>query len=111
MALSDKRRSRRFPDPDPLELRVFLFIVGGAFFALPLLIVGREGTAALSWGFAVMGLFVILGACLLLVSILGSRSLVEKWSHDGGNEFALVVFLLAFPIAWLIRKWSRSDAA
>jgi hypothetical protein len=87
VSLADERRSRRFREPDPLEFRVFVFIVGGAF-------------------------FVLLGCCMLFVSVLGSRRLVEKWSEASGNhEVSIVIFLVALPIAWIIRRVIRGDAA
>ena len=110
MTLAEERRSRRFREPDPLEFRVFLFIVGAAFFALPLFALSRESEAP-SWALGVVVLFVILGCCMLLVSVLGSRTRVEKWSDAAGNhEVSIVIFLVALPIAWLIRKFIRGDA-
>jgi hypothetical protein len=89
-----------------------LFIVGGAFFALPLLAMRSEKAEAAFWVFALAGLFVLLGCCMLFVSVLGSRRLVEKWSEASGNhEVSIVIFLVALPIAWIIRRVIRGDAA
>ena len=111
MTLADERRSRRFREADPLEFRVFLFIVGGAFLVLPVLALRSEKLASPVWAVVVAIAFALLGCCMLLVSVLGSRALVDKWSDAAGNhEASVVVFIVALPIAWLIRKVIRGDA-
>jgi hypothetical protein len=52
-----------------------------------------------------------LGASLFCASLFGSDKKVEKWSDAASShEAAALLILVAFPIAWAIRKTFRSDA-
>lgn len=111
MTLADERRSRKVRELDPLEFRVFLFIVGGAFLALAAVVLRDEQPDVSPWIFGVIGLFAFLGCCMLFISVFGSGRLVDKWSDAAGtHEASIVVFLIALPIAWVIRKVIRGNA-
>lgn len=113
MTLADERRSRRFRDRgiDPLTFRVFLVLVGTLFLFLAGLITSGSSNGIAWWVWLLIGLFASLGAALLYVALFSSNKTAEKWSDvASSHEAAAVLFLVAFPICWAIRKVFSSDA-
>jgi hypothetical protein len=111
--LADERRSRRFRDRgiDPLTFRVFLALIGTLFLTATGLVIARDVGSLEWWAWCIVGLVALLGASLLYVSLLSSDQNAEKWSDAASNhEIAALVFALAFPVAWAIRKVFPSDA-
>jgi hypothetical protein len=111
--LADERRSRRFRDRgvDPLTFRVFLAIIGTLLLVLVAFGLTRDTSGGNWWGWLVVALLVLLGAGLVFASIFSSDQNVEKWSDAASNnEVAVIVLIVAFPVAWAIRKIFPSDA-
>ena len=114
MTLADERRSRRFRDRgiDPLTFRVFLALVGTLMFVVAGLGISREPSGLEWWGWLIVILFASLGGFLFYASLFGSDKKVEKWSDAASShEVAALLVLVAFPIAWAIRKAFCSDDA
>ena len=113
MSLADERRSRRFRDRpiDPLMLRVFLALVGTLLLVAVGLGFGRE-SQGLEWSsWLLVALLVSTGAGLIYAALFTADVNVEKWAITvGTNEAAALVIIIAFPIAWAIRKVFPSDA-
>ena len=114
MSLADERRSRRFADRgiDPMTFRVFAALVGTSFlaFAAVMIIEANNKPDIRAWLFA--GLFASLGLSFLLVSIAGSDSAVERWTNNVKvNSVLCLLMLIAFPIAWAIRRTFDRDAS
>jgi hypothetical protein len=110
MSLADERRSRRFRDRgiDPLAFRVFLALVGALLLFAAIMGIRREPAALEWWGWLTLGVLLALGAFLVLVSFFGSQRTVDKWSTSAGAwEAALLLVLVAYPLAWAIRKLFR----
>jgi hypothetical protein len=111
--LADERRSRRFRerDIDPLLFRVILALVGTFFLATAALGITRD-TSDLGWmGWSIVTFLVALGAGSMYASFFGSRSNVEKWADASSTHMvAVLLILVAFPVAWAIRKVFPSDA-
>ena len=111
--MADERRSRRFRerDIDPLLFRVFLALVGTFLLAAAALGIARE-TSGLGWlGWSIVAFLVALGAGSIYASFFSSRSSVEKWAiASSTHEAAVLLILVAFPVAWAIRKVFPSDA-
>jgi len=113
VSLEDERRSRRFRDRgiDPLMFRVFLALSGSAFFVAAGLGISRAPAGLEWWGWLLVGILVSLGVFLFYASLLGSNAAVEKWANAASSHDATIVLILvAFPIAWAIRKVFRGDA-
>ena len=113
MSLADERRSRRFRerDIDPLEFRVFLALVGACLFAAAALGIARDTNGLDWWEWSILGFLVALGAGSIYASFFGSRESVERWAGASSTHVAAVILMLvAFPIAWAIRKVFSSDA-
>jgi hypothetical protein len=113
LSLADERRSRRFwgRGLDPLVFRVFLALVGTMTFVAAGLGIGREPGGLEWWGWLLVGLLASLGAFLIYASLFGSHEAVEKWSNAASShEAAVALVLIAFPIAWAIRKVFHRDA-
>ena len=63
------------------------------------------------WGWLVLLAFISFGVGLWYVALVSSDKNAEKWSDAAGtNEAAVFLIMLAFPIAWAIRKVFPSDA-
>ena len=113
MSLADERRSRRFRSRgiDPLLFRVFLALVGTAFFGIVALGLSREPSGLEWWVWLIVGAFAFFGCLLWYWALFGSDAAVEKWSNvAGSHEAAAVLILVALPLAWAIRKAFRIDA-
>jgi hypothetical protein len=113
MTLEDERRSRRFRTRgiDPLTFRVFLSLVGTALFAVVASGISREPGNLEWWMWLLVGIFAFLGCLLWYWALFGSDTAVEKWSDAAGShEAAAILILIAFPLAWAIRKAFRTDA-
>ena len=112
MSLADERRSRRFRDRgiDPLTFRVFVALVGTFFLVIAGL--GLRDTSGFEWwGWLFLAAFISLGVWLWYVALFSSDRNAEKWSDAAGSHEAVALLvLLAFPIAWAIRKVFPSDA-
>jgi hypothetical protein len=114
MSLADERRSRRFRDRgiDPLALRVFLALAGALPLFAAIIGISREITSESAplawWGWIILGLLLALGALLLLASVFGSQKTVDKWTDAAGShEVVALLALVAWPLAWVIRKVFR----
>jgi hypothetical protein len=108
--LADERRSRRLreKDIDPLLFRVFLALVGTFLLAAAALGFARD-TSGLGWWIAF--LLAAPGAGLTCASFFSSRESVEKWAIASSTHWAAVLLILvAFPVAWAIRKIFPSNA-
>lgn len=91
--------------------RVFLALVGSLLFVAAGLGISREPGGLEWWSWLLVGFLASLGAFLLYASLFGSNAAVEKWSNAAGqHEATIVLVLVAFPIAWAIRKAFRNDA-
>ena len=104
--MADERRSRRFRerDIDPLEFRVFLVLVGTSFFAAAALGIARDTNGLDWWDWSILAFLVAPSAGSIYASF-GSRESVEKWAGATSTHVAAVILMLvAFPIAWAIRK-------
>lgn len=113
MSLADERRSRRFRSRgiDPLSFRVFLALVGTAFLGLGAVRISREPNGLEWWVWRFVGAFAFLGCLLWYWALFGSDTAVEKSSDAAGSHpAAAILFLVALPLAWAIRKASRTDA-
>jgi hypothetical protein len=111
--LADKRRRRRFRDRgiDPLLFRVFLSLVGAFSLVAAGLGISREASG-LDWvDWALVALLVLFGGGMLYVSLFSSDQNVDKWSDAASrHEVAVLVFIVALPVAWAIRKVFPRDA-
>ena len=105
MSTLGKRQRKWFRAPDSLEVRVFLLMLGGAFIAIGVLVASRSLLES-SWiGASVSGVFVLSGAFIGGVGVFGGSKRVEKFGDAAGShEAALVLFALAFILAWVLRK-------
>jgi hypothetical protein len=113
LSLADERRSRRFRtrDIDPLLFRVFLALLGTGIFALMALGLGREPNGLEGWVWLLVGVFVSFGCVLWYWALFGSDAAVEKWSYEAGSHGAVaLIILVAWPLAWAIRKSFRPDS-
>ena len=111
--MADERRSRRFRDRgiDPLTFRVFLAIVGTLFLVAAGVGISQEASGLGWWAWSVIALLALLGAGLLCAAFISSDQNAEKWSDAASShEVAAVLLVLAFPVAWAIRKVFPSDA-
>ena len=91
--------------------RVFLALVGTLLIGGVALGVSREVGGLEWWAWLVVASFVSLGAFLLFVSLFSSDKNAEKWSDAAGShEVSALLILVAFPIAWAIRKVFPDDA-
>ena len=111
MSLADERLSRRFRsrNVDPLTFRVFLALVGTGFLAISAIGLGRQVGALEWWVWLVLGFFVFMGCLLWYWALFGSDAAVEKWSDAAGShEVAAILVVVAWPLAWVIRKEFRS---
>jgi hypothetical protein len=107
MTLADERRSRRFRSRpiDPLTFRVFLALLGTLFLVVMGLGISR-GTADLEWwGWVMLIALLSTGSALICAALFSSDQNAEKWSDAASShEVAALLILVAFPIAWAIRK-------
>jgi hypothetical protein len=91
--------------------RVFLALVGTLLFVVGGLGIGGEPAGLEWWGWLVVVSLISVGAFLIYASFFGSDKNVEKWGDAASsNEVAGLLVLVAFPIAWAIRKVFRGDA-
>lgn len=113
MRLADERRSHKLRNRaiDPLVFRVFLALVGTLMLTAAGLSISRQPIGLEWWIWLLVLLPVSLATYLLYVSLFGSNRNVEKWSDfAGGNEVVVLLVLVAFPIAWAIKKAFRGRA-
>jgi hypothetical protein len=113
LALADERRSRRFRDRgiDPLTFRVFLALVGTLLLVAAGLGISREVDGLGWWAWSIVAILALTGAGLLFAAFFSSDHNAAKWSDAASNhEVAALVLVLAFPVAWAIRKVFPSDA-
>jgi hypothetical protein len=113
LTLADERRSRRFRSQgiDPLMFRVFLALVGTLFLVVVGIGFSHDTGDLRGWGWLVLASFILAGAGLILASVFSSNKTAEKWSDAwSSHEATALLILVAFPIAWAIRKVFPSDA-
>lgn len=111
--MADRRRSRRSreKDIDPLLFRVFLALVGTFLLAAAALGIARETSGLDWWDWSIVFFLAAPGAGLIYSSFFSSRESVEKWAIASSTHWiAVFLILVAFPVAWAIRKVFPSDA-
>ena len=103
---------------EELLARVFLFLLGGFFLVLPIIVLYREASTSSIWGylvaeastssiwgFLVVVVFMMLGCLLLFVALMGSKKTVRRWAANSGHhEIEALFFLLAVGISYVIRR-------
>jgi hypothetical protein len=94
-----------------LTFRVFLGMVGTLVLIVVGLGVSRDDSGLELWAWFLVAFLASLGAGLLCASLFSSDKNAEKWSDAASShEVAALLLLVAFPIAWAIRKVFPSDA-
>ena len=110
MSLADERRSKRHRDGTSLalETRICAFFVG-ALFLIGSAYAMRASIGDLQWwNLAVLALLAAGGVWFVWVALFGSEAQIEKAAAGlGSHEVVLVIFAISFPVAWLIRLFSR----
>jgi hypothetical protein len=92
-------------------IRVFLALVGTLILIAAGLGISRDSGALEWWAWLLVGFLVSIGAGLLYASLFSSNKNAEKWGDAASShEVAALLILVAFPIAWAIRKVFPSDA-
>ena len=91
--------------------RVFLALIGTFSLVAAGLGISREASGLDWWAWALVALLVLFGGSVLYVSFFSSDQNAEKWSDAASrHEVAVLVFIMAFPLAWAIRKIFPSEA-
>lgn len=95
-----------------MAFRVFLALVGSAFLGIVAMGLSHEPNELEWWVWLLVGAFAFLGCLFWYWALFGSDTAVEKWSDAAGSHPAAAVLLLlvALPLAWAIRKAFRTDA-
>jgi hypothetical protein len=91
--------------------RVFLALVGMLFLVVIGIGLSRNTGDVKGWGWLILASLILAGASLILASVFSSNRTAEKWSDAASShEATALLILVAFPIAWAIRKVFPSDA-
>ena len=91
--------------------RVFLALVGTLLLVAAGLGISRDADGLDGWAWLLVAFLISVGAGLLYASFFSSDKIAEKWSDAASShEAAVILILVAFPIAWAIRKVFPSDA-
>ena len=98
------RRGKWLREPDDLEMRVFLLMVGFIFFTAAIL-GGIHLQDEFSWVVAlVVAALGLVGAFFWITAAFGSRARIDKMANGvGSHEGALVLFVIAIAFVWLIK--------
>ena len=107
MSRSSSSRSNRGDRSgiEPLACRIACLILGIAFMAIPVLVRNDSALQERLWLAALVVVMAVLGAVALLFAVFGSDRLVRSFIDSVADmEAFALLFIVATPIAWLIRK-------
>jgi len=106
---SSKRSARRRAEAfAPLECRIAGVLLGTLFLGIPLAAFREPVVDEKVWLAALLVVMAILGVLSLWFALFGSDRAIERFIGLSSDwEVAALLFGVAFPIAWLIRRFRR----